>query len=120
MENIDIQTPTITSSKNFLIAQELPKLREFNSRNFIVLERLCKKIDLTKRVLKVYNQDFLTLQEQQEELSRESYLELGEILLLWAEEKKDYKFLNSCFKLADLLEEHSLTQKAQNLLGRMQ
>ena len=40
---------------------------------------------------------------RQEELSEREYIKLGEILLIWAQEKKDWKFLNSVFKLGDLL-----------------
>ncbi|WP_416826668.1 hypothetical protein [Helicobacter ganmani] len=89
--------------KDFLLYKELENLREINQRNFIILDRLCKKIDVAKRVLKIYDKDFLTKKESQEELSEREYIKLGEILLIWAQEKKDWKFLNSVFKLGDLL-----------------
>ncbi|CAM3517523.1 hypothetical protein [Helicobacter sp. UBA3407] len=89
--------------KDFLLYKELENLREINQRNFIILDRLCKKIDVAKRVLKIYDKNFLTKKESQEELSEREYIKLGEILLIWAQEKKDWKFLNSVFKLGDLL-----------------
>lgn len=89
--------------KDFLLYRELENLQEINQRNFVILDRLCKKIDVTKRVLKIYDKNFLTKKESQEELSEREYIKLGEILLIWAQEKKDWKFLNSVFKLGDLL-----------------
>lgn len=89
--------------KDFLLYKELKNLREINQRNFVILDRLCKKIDVAKRVLKIYDKNFLTKKESQEELSEREYIKLGEILLIWAQEKKDWKFLNSVFKLGDLL-----------------
>ncbi|WP_297814307.1 hypothetical protein [uncultured Helicobacter sp.] len=103
--------------KDFLLYKELENLREINQRNFVILDRLCKKIDVAKRVLKIYDKDFLTKKESQQELNEEEYLILGEILLLWAKEKKEYKFLNSCLKLADLLAgEAELSLKAEKVL----
>lgn len=89
--------------KDFLLYKELENLQEINQRNFVILDRLCKKIDVAKRVLKIYDKNFLTKKESQEELSEREYIKLGEILLIWAREKKDWKFLNSVFKLGDLL-----------------
>lgn len=89
--------------KDFLLYRELENLQEINQRNFVILDRLCKKIDVAKRVLKIYDKNFLTKKESQEELSEREYIKLGEILLIWAQEKKDWKFLNSVFKLGDLL-----------------
>ena len=121
-EIVNYDTLEIVFEGDFLLFKELENLREINQRNFIILDRLCKKIDVTNKVLKVYNKNFLAKKELQEELGEEQYLMLGEILLFWAKEKKDYKFLNSCLKLADLLTEGGgqLSLKAEKLLGEWQ
>lgn len=102
-EVINCDKLEIYFDKDFLLYRELENLQEINQRNFVILDRLCKKIDVTKRVLKIYDKNFLTKKESQEELSEREYIKLGEILLIWAQEKKDWKFLNSVFKLGDLL-----------------
>lgn len=102
-EVINYDKLEIYFDKDFLLYRELENLQEINQRNFVILDRLCKKIDVTKRVLKIYDKNFLTKKESQEELSEREYIKLGEILLIWAQEKKDWKFLNSVFKLGDLL-----------------
>lgn len=121
-EIINYDTLEIVFEGDFLLFKELENLREINQRNFVILERLCKKIDVTKKVLKIYDKNFLTKEESQEELGEEEYLMLGEILLFWAKEKRDYKFLNSCLKLADLLSRGGvqLSLKAEKLLGEWQ
>ena len=121
-EVVNYNTLEIIFEGDFLLSKELENLREINQRNFIILDRLCKKIDVTKKVLKVYNKNFLAKKESQEELGEEQYLMLGEVLLFWAKEKKDYKFLNSCLKLADLLTERGvqLSLKAEKLLEEWQ
>lgn len=102
-EAVNYDKLEIYFDEDFLLYRELENLQEINQRNFIILDRLCKKIDVAKRVLKVYDKNFLTKKESQEELSEREYIKLGEILLIWAQEKKDWKFLNSVFKLGDLL-----------------
>lgn len=102
-EAVNYDKLEIYFDKDFLLYRELENLQEINQRNFVILDRLCKKIDVTKRVLKIYDKNFLTKKESQEELSEREYIKLGEILLIWAQEKKDWKFLNSVFKLGDLL-----------------
>ena len=102
-EAVNYDKLAIYFDKDFLLYRELENLQEINQRNFVILDRLCKKIDVTKRVLKIYDKNFLTKKESQEELSEREYIKLGEILLIWAQEKKDWKFLNSVFKLGDLL-----------------
>ena len=121
-EVVNYNTLEIIFEGDFLLSKELENLREINQRNFIILDRLFKKIDVTKKVLKVYNKNFLAKKESQEELGEEQYLMLGEVLLFWAKEKKDYKFLNSCLKLADLLTERGvqLSLKAEKLLEEWQ
>ncbi|RAX56891.1 hypothetical protein CCZ01_08095 [Helicobacter monodelphidis] len=119
-ESVNYETLEITSSEYFFISQELDCLSDFNERNFVVLDRLCKKIDVTKKVLKVYSGKFLSMKDKQEELSHEEYLQLGRILLRWAREKRDFKFLNSAFKLADLIQDDSLMREAQIVLGEME
>ena len=102
-EAVNYDKLEIYFDKDFLLYRELENLQEINQRNFVILDRLCKKIDVAKRVLKIYDKNFLTKKESQEELSEREYIKLGEILLIWAQEKKDWKFLNSVFKLGDLL-----------------
>lgn len=122
-EIINYDTLEIVFEGDFLLFKELENLQEINQRNFIILDKLCKKIDVTKKVLKIYNKNFLAKKEMQEELEEEQYLMLGEILLFWAKEKRDYKFLNSCLKLADVLTEWGggqLSLKAEKLLEEWQ
>lgn len=93
-EVVNYNTLEIIFGGDFLLSKELENLQEISQRNFIILDKLCKKIDVTNKVLKVYNKNFLAKKESQEELGEGQYLMLVGILLFWAKEKKDYKFLN--------------------------
>lgn len=99
------------------IVELLDTLEEINEKNFAILDRLCKKICVTKRVLRVYDKDFLTMSEHETPLSESEYQKLASILLYWVKETKDAKFLNSCLKLSDLLQDTTLRQKCEVLVG---
>ena len=69
---------------------------------YIILDKLCKKIDVVKKVYTSYEFD-LSKATTTKELSKDEYRKLLGVLLFFAEEKHDFKFLNSSLKLLDKL-----------------
>ena len=70
--------------------------------DFPVIDRLCKKVDVVKKVYQVYSAD-LSSKLSNEEVGHNRYQELFELLLSAATLLEDYKFLNTALKLNDLL-----------------
>ena len=70
--------------------------------DFPVIDRLCKKVDVVKKVYQVYSAD-LSSKFSNEEIWYNRYQELFELLLSTATLLEDYKFLNTALKLNDLL-----------------
>ncbi len=75
-------------------------------QEFVCLEKICKKIDVVRKIYDQYSSD-LSKRESDVEVSIESYQKVMHVLLFAAEKKKDYKFINTAFKLNDILLEHS-------------
>lgn len=79
--------------------------------DFPIIDRLCKKVDVVKKVYQVYSSD-LSSKLSSEEIERTSYQEFLELLYSAVNLLKDYKFLNTAFKLNELLYERgTLTEK---------
>ena len=70
--------------------------------DFPIVDRLCKKVDVAKKVYQVYSAD-LSSKFSNEEIGYNRYQELFELLLSTATLLEDYKFLNTALKLNDLL-----------------
>ena len=70
--------------------------------DFPIVDRLCKKVDVVKKVYQVYSAD-LSSKLSNEEIGHNRYQELFELLLSTATLLEDYKFLNTALKLNDLL-----------------
>jgi|SRR5690554_541704 len=68
--------------------------------NYLIIDRLCKKIDVVKSVFKFYTAD-LSKKQSDEEISTDAYKQL--LKLLSNEAIIDFKFLNSALKLNDIL-----------------
>ena len=49
-EAVNYNTLEIIFEGDFLLSKELENLREINQRNFIILDRLCKKMTLQKSI----------------------------------------------------------------------
>lgn len=67
-----------------------------------IIEKLCKKIDVVKQVYKFYSANLL-VKESSVEISGEAYLILMSIIKYYAMTHLDYKFLNTAFKLNDII-----------------
>jgi hypothetical protein len=80
--------------------------------DFPIIERLCKKVDVVKKVYQVYTAD-LSSKRSDEEINHNSYLDLFQLLLSAAELSEDYKFLNTALKLNDLLGERGVIDEKQ-------
>lgn len=75
--------------------------------DFPIIDRLCKKVDVVKKVYKVYSSD-LSSKLSNEEIEYTSYQELLQLLCSAINLVKDYKFLNTAFKLNELLYERGV------------
>ena len=75
--------------------------------DFPIIDRLCKKVDVVKKVYQLYSSD-LSCKRSDEEIHHNRYVDLFELLLSAAKLLKDYKFLNTALKLNDLLSERGV------------
>jgi hypothetical protein len=73
---------------------------ELNKEDRIIIDRLCKKIDVVKMLFTRYSSN-LSKKKSDEEVSPNSYQILFSLLQL--ENELDYKFLNTAFKINDIL-----------------
>lgn len=80
--------------------------------DFPIIDRLCKKVDVVKKVYKVYSSD-LSSKLSNEEIEYTSYQELLQLLCSAINLVKDYKFLNTAFKLNELLYERGVLSEKQ-------
>jgi len=80
--------------------------------DFPIIDRLCKKIDVVKKVYQGYSVD-LSSKRSDEEIDHNRYLELFELLLSAAISLEDYKFANTALKLNDLLFEMGAIDEKQ-------
>ena len=80
--------------------------------DFPIIDRVCKKVDVVKKVYKIYSSN-LSSKLSHEEIEYTSYQELLELLCSAIKLLKDYKFLNTAFKLNELLYERGILSKKQ-------
>jgi hypothetical protein len=75
------------------------ELKQSNyERDYKILDRLCKKIDVVKEVFSTYTDD-LSKAKSIEPISLESYIKLLKVLLFYS--TNDLKYFNSALKLYD-------------------
>src|SRR5690554_4180471 len=85
----------------FLLSLEVKILtQEINESDYFIIDRLCKKIDVVKRLYRFYSEDIST-KKSDKEVSIELYIVFLEALQ--SEEYSDFKFLNTALKLNDIL-----------------
>lgn len=74
-------------------------INAFDEKNYKIIDRLCKKIDVVKKLHKFYSND-LSVKKSSDEISSELYFKMFSIL--HADQYLNYKFLNTAFKLNDI------------------
>lgn len=88
-------------TKIFLLSLQSKILtQEINEGDYFIIDRLCKKIDVVKRLYRFYSEDIST-KKSDEEVSIELYIVFLEALQ--SEKYSDFKFLNTALKLNDIL-----------------
>ena len=88
--NFDVESFLLSKFDNMVLMEN----------DFFIIDRLCKKIDVVKKVYCFYSQD-LAVKKSGQEIGVDAYIVLLELLQIT--ELLDYKFLNSAFKLNDIL-----------------
>ena len=88
-------------TSDFLNRASVLDLKSYND-NYIILDRLCKKIDVVKKIFTEYKDD-LSKASSVDIISIDEYKKLITILLFYA--SKDLKYLNSTLKLFDIIED---------------
>lgn len=78
---------------------------KLSSEQFKTLDRLCKKIDVVRKIFISYTND-LSKAKSNTLVTPQYNIVLISILLYYAEEVKDFKFLNSAMKLFDLTQNY--------------
>ncbi|SFR51091.1 hypothetical protein SAMN05216203_1020 [Marinobacter daqiaonensis] len=93
----------------------------FSEIDFVKIDRLCKKVDVVKKVYRSYTPD-LSVKMSNEEIGRQPYRDLLELFLVAASSFEDYKFLNTALKLNDLLVEKKFLEEweAQEVFQKLQ
>ena len=87
----------------------------------LILDRLCKKIDVTKRICSHYSLD-LKQSLDKKSVDQRVLKALSLILIQRARENKDLKFLNTAFKIIDThleKESHQLMIIAEDTLSKV-
>ncbi|WP_421866009.1 hypothetical protein [Motiliproteus sp.] len=91
------------STENYLFGLWDGNLRDLNDYDHFVLDALCKKVEVTRRVLMNYSEDLSAPVGQ--ELMRPDYIVLMFFLLLCLSDSQiDYKYLNCALKMEDVYE----------------
>ena len=87
----------------------------------LIFDRLCKKVDVVKKVFCFYSTDVLS-KRSDTEISKESYILLMDSLLLLTKEYFDLKYANSACKLNDLLLKKNIfdAQKHINIVAKLE
>lgn len=88
------------TSKFLINLEKKANNQEINDNDYRIIDRLCKKIDVVKRIYNFYSADIST-KKSNEEISVRLYMVL--LKELQAEKYTDFKFLNSALKLNDIL-----------------
>lgn len=85
------------------------------SKDYFILDRLCKKIDVVKSVFKFYTADLAT-KKSDDEIGENAYKSLLKILS--NESILDFKFLNSALKLNDILLSKSIISEEEQMRNK--
>lgn len=100
--------------------------KKYLSDEFYTVDRLCKKIDVVKKVFKFYTSD-LSKKQNNDEISDVAYKSLFGVLKDYRiTGLQDYKFLNSALKLNDIMfnkniiNESECIENKQDLLARIE
>lgn len=93
------------STEQFLYDLYHSMPENLSSNQFKVLDRLCKKIDVVRKIFISYRYD-LSKAESNTFIAPQYNMVLISILLYYAEKTDDFKFLNSAMKLFDLAQNH--------------
>jgi hypothetical protein len=78
----------------------------------VALERLCKKVDVVKKLYTLYSPD-LKVRRSDKEISNNCYLVFFKALRDYAFKSKDFKYLNTYLKLLEIM-------KSKNFLSNEQ
>jgi hypothetical protein len=95
-----------TESFVYEIVSKIDEVSDFTSYR-IALDQLCKKIDVNKKIFVFYQGDQFTSVEGSLLDVNYEFLLLS-ILLMFADRFNDFKYLNSSFKLIDILQKRGL------------
>lgn len=79
-----------------------------------IIDRLCKKIDVVKKVYSSYLSD-MSAKTSETELDSEGYINLLALLMSAASSLVDFKFLNTALKLNDMLLKKGIVTKAESI-----
>jgi hypothetical protein len=86
------------------------------SKNLYVYDRLCKKIDVVKKIYKFYSID-LSTKKNDKEISSDAYRVILDKLIMY--EVADFKILNTALKLNDILKSKKLINVGQHDENKM-
>ncbi len=89
---------------------------ELNDEQFKIIDRICKKIDVVKKVSVFYNPD-LSKSILDIPIHHKYSIVLIDVLLHYAKILNDFKFLNSAMKLFDLIQK-DICKEAQELIEK--
>jgi hypothetical protein len=87
--------------------------KEIMFESYKTLDRLCKKVDVVKKVYSKYTLD-LSKKETDLELSEVAYKNFLVLLVRYVECFKDYKFLNSALKLNTILLQRGFIEETEH------
>ena len=89
-----------------------------DNKNLLVLEKLCKKLDVIKKVYTVYDEDLLK-KININELSPIAYKKLSLILIYYSAIYDDIKFLNTVLKMKINLIEINESEEILDLINNL-
>jgi len=113
-----------TDSTNFHTEEYIDRMLEqfsgsLSETDAKIIDRLCKKIDVVRSIKKRYTSS-MSRQLTDESISPNYEKRLLDLFLVIAGRRRDYKILNSAFKLTDLLEAaDEYKDRCDKLLSRM-
>lgn len=105
MRNFDVE--------NFVFKNDIFK----NKTDYFILDRICKKIDVVNKVFKFYTLD-LAKKMSSEEVELKTYKELYKHLT--NDVVIDFKFINTAYKLNDILYKRNLLPDIEYLKNQQE
>lgn len=82
--------------------------------HLLLFDRLCKKVDVVKKVFCFYSADLLS-KRSDIEISEESYILLLNILISLSKKYIDFKYANSALKLNDILKRKNFLDDQEHI-----